>query len=102
MFEGTYTFPRFRGFGIMGQGSRLMFELAIAQGIRFAVGYVELDNLPQLRATARTGAIPDHLCVVRWRCGRRRIDRRELDERTMASWHALATANPGGSRLSDG
>ena len=102
VFEGTYTFPRFRGFGIMGQGSRLMFELAIAQGIRFAVGYVELDNLPQLRATARTGAIPDHLCVVRWRCGRRRIDRRELDERTMASWHALTTANPGGSRLSDG
>jgi hypothetical protein len=78
----------------MGEGSRLMFERAIAQGVRFAVGYVGLDNLPQLRATARTGAIPDHLCVIRWRFGRRRVDRRELDAGTMAFWHALTTANP--------
>ena len=102
VFDGTYTFPRFRGLGIMGEGSRLMFERAIAQGIRFAVGYVELDNLPQIRAAARTGAMPDHLCVVRWRFGRCRIDRRELDAGTMALWHALATAKPAGRKMSDG
>jgi hypothetical protein len=99
VFEGTYTFPRFRGLGVMGEGSRLMFECAIAQGIRFALGYVGLDNVPQLRATARTGAIPDHLGVVRWRFGRERIDRRELDAGTLASWHALTTAHPAGRKM---
>jgi hypothetical protein len=94
LFEGTYTFPRFRGLGVMGEGSRLMFERAIAQGIRFAVGYVGVDNVPQIRAVARTGAIPDRLCVVRWRFGRPRIDRRGLDTGTMAFWDALTTANP--------
>jgi hypothetical protein len=99
VFEGTYTFPRFRGLGIMGEGSRLMFERAIAQGIRFALGYVGVDNLPQLRAVTRTGASPDHLCVVRWRFGHPRIDRRELDTGTMALWRALATADPAGPDL---
>ncbi len=55
LLENIYTFPSFRGQGIMGAVIRQLQVLARSQGFRRMVAYVDTENKPSLAGFHRAG-----------------------------------------------
>jgi len=86
LVEGAFTFPTFRGLGVMADGMGQLLSRARRQGVRSVLTYVAEDNLASLRGCARVGFSLDHLRVNRRRLGRRSSVVSPPDEPACAAW----------------
>ena len=86
LVEGAFTFPRFRGLGVMADGMAQLLAIAGAAGVRSVLTYVGDDNVPSLRGCARVGFELDHVRVNRRRLGRRSSTASPPDDDARRAW----------------
>ena len=67
LLEFAYTFEGFRGQKIMGAAMAAIAEKGLQSGARFAVTYVQKDNIPALKGCAAAGFFPYLTRVEKWR-----------------------------------
>jgi hypothetical protein len=91
LLEGAYTFERFRGLGLMGDGMGQLVRFARDARGRTLVTYVAENNVPSLRGCARVGFAPDAIRVSVRRGVFRRTAMRPLDPAAKATWDAAVT-----------
>lgn len=96
LLEGAYTFTPFRGRRAMAAGMVQLLHIAREGGAEAAITYVAADNVPSLRGCARAGFVLDYQRVTTIRLGRRRSERRPVDDAARAAWQR-ATTGPSGA-----
>jgi GNAT superfamily N-acetyltransferase len=67
LLEFAYTFLRFRGQGIMAAAMAEIAERALPMGARWAITYVNRDNLASLKGCANAGFRPYMIRTEKWR-----------------------------------
>jgi len=67
LLEFAYTFEGFRGQKIMGAAMAAIAEKGLLSGARFAITYVQKDNIPALKGCAAAGFFPYLIRVEKWR-----------------------------------
>ena len=67
LLEFAYTFEQYRGQGIMADAMAQIAEKGIGLGARWAITYVEHDNVASLKGCARAGFRPYMLRFEKWR-----------------------------------
>lgn len=67
LLEFAYTFERFRGQKIMPAAMAAIAEKGLPSGARFAVTYVQKDNIAALKGCAAAGFAPYMIRKERWR-----------------------------------
>jgi hypothetical protein len=72
LLEWAYTFPKFRGLGIMAHAMSQICAFGAAAGIRSIFTFVDVDNVPSLRGCRSVGFRPYRLRTERWRVLRSR------------------------------
>jgi GNAT superfamily N-acetyltransferase len=88
LVEGAFTFPRFRGLGVMADGMAQLLAIARDAGSRSVLTYVGDANVPSLRGCARVGFDLDHVRVNRRRLGRRSSTVHPVDDAARRAWEA--------------
>jgi GNAT superfamily N-acetyltransferase len=83
LLEFAYTFERFRGQGIMGAAMAEIAEQASPRGARWAITYVQHDNVASLKGCANAGFRPYMLRTESWRDFRLRQSFRVLPKQTL-------------------
>lgn len=73
LIESVFTVPNMRGQGIMPETLELVSRKAIENHKKYAMLFVQIDNLPSLKASHRAGFSPYVLRTETWRFLRRRI-----------------------------
>lgn len=73
LIESVFTVPNMRGQGIMPATLEMVSQNAVENGKRYAMLFVEVDNVPSLKGSHRTGFNPYVLRTETWRFLRRRI-----------------------------
>jgi Acetyltransferase (GNAT) family len=86
LVEAAYTFPAFRGLGIMGDGMWQLLNVARTGNAKAVVTYVSPDNVPSLRACRRVGFDLDHVRRVSHRLGRFQHEVRPPDTQARSVW----------------
>lgn len=67
LLEFAYTFEGLRGQKIMGAAMAAIAEKGLLSGARFAITYVQKDNIPALKGCAAAGFFPYMIRVEKWR-----------------------------------
>jgi len=67
LLEFAYTFEQFRGQKIMGAAMASIAEKAIPSGARYAITFVQKDNIAALKGCATAGFFPYLIREERWR-----------------------------------
>jgi L-amino acid N-acyltransferase YncA len=67
LLEWAFTFPKFRGMGIMSHAMAELATLAGKAGARWALTIVEQSNLASLKGCKKAGFRPYKLREERWR-----------------------------------
>jgi hypothetical protein len=67
LLEFAYTFEKFRGQKIMGAAMAAIAEKGLLSGARYAVTYVQKDNVAALKGCAAAGFSPYMTREERWR-----------------------------------
>ncbi len=67
LLEFSYTFERFRGQGIMSAAMAAIAEKGLLSGARYAVTYVQKDNIAALKGCRAAGFSPYMIREERWR-----------------------------------
>jgi L-amino acid N-acyltransferase YncA len=67
LLEWAYTFPKFRGLGIMSHAMAQLAALAGKAGARWALTIVEQSNVASLKGCKNAGFRPYQLREERWR-----------------------------------
>ncbi len=67
LLEFAYTFEGFRGQKIMGAAMAAIAEKGLLSGARFAITFVQKDNLAALKGCAAAGFFPYMVRVEKWR-----------------------------------
>jgi RimJ/RimL family protein N-acetyltransferase len=67
LLEFAYTFEKFRGQKIMPAAMAAIAEKGLSSGARYAVTYVQKDNLAALKGCAAAGFSPYMIRDERWR-----------------------------------
>lgn len=67
LLEFAYTFERFRGQRIMGAAMAAIAEKGLLSGARYAVTYVQKDNIAALKGCSLAGFAPYMTREERWR-----------------------------------
>src|SRR5258708_11611917 len=67
LLEFAYTFEKFRGQRIMGAAMAAIAEKGLLSGARYAVTYVQKDNVPALKGCSAAGFSPYMTREERWR-----------------------------------
>lgn len=86
LLEHSFTLPAVRGMGIMTHAMAQIAERGRELGARWAISFVDHDNVPSLRGHERAGF---SLYLVRresWRLFRRRVSFEEPCAATSLSW----------------
>jgi len=72
LLEGAFTFPRFRGSGVMADGMGQLLRIARLEGYSFATTFTAADNPASLRGCGKVGFGPHRAYMATYRLGRRR------------------------------
>jgi len=67
LLEFAYTFEGLRGQKIMGAAMAAIAEKGLLSGARFAITYVQKDNIPALKGCAAAGFFPYLIRAEQWR-----------------------------------
>jgi RimJ/RimL family protein N-acetyltransferase len=86
LFEGAYTFVRYRKRGAMAAGMHQLLTAARDSGATRCITYVNDDNIPSLRGCANAGFTLDHVRITTQRLGRRRAVFRPPTPAERAIW----------------
>jgi GNAT superfamily N-acetyltransferase len=88
LLEGAYTFPDFRGLGLMADGMWQLLARARDEGATAVYTYVGPENIASLKGCARVGFELDHVRIARRRAGRTSIEKVAPDAAARAAWAA--------------
>lgn len=67
LLEFAYTFEQFRGQKIMGAAMSAIAEKGLQSGARYAVTFVQKDNIAALKGCGSAGFVPYMIREERWR-----------------------------------
>jgi GNAT superfamily N-acetyltransferase len=67
LLEFAYTFEQFRGQKIMGAAMASIAEKALLNGARYAITFVQRDNIAAIKGCASAGFFPYLIREERWR-----------------------------------
>jgi len=67
LLKWAYTFPRFRGMGIMGDAMAQICQKAVTSGAHWLYILVAVDDLATLKMCSRMGFRPHQMCTQSWR-----------------------------------
>jgi hypothetical protein len=85
LLEFAYTFEQFRGQKIMPAAMATIAEKGLLSGARYAVTYVQKDNIAALKGCAAAGFAPYLIRNERWRIFSFKESFRSLPDRMVAS-----------------
>ena len=85
LLEFAYTFEQFRGQKIMPAAMALIAEKGLLSGARYAVTYVQKDNIAALKGCAAAGFSPYMIRNERWRIFSFKESFRSLPDGVVAS-----------------
>lgn len=83
LLEAAYMNPSFRGLWVMPAAMSRIAEKAVDLGVRWAITFVDINNIPSLKGCWRAGFSPYILREVEWFLFRKKVTYKPIPEDTL-------------------